>query len=822
VKLGDLVNTVGSNFREVASFIRYPFQNLSRIAMRRAQDEYERVEIPWRKKAQTRENSVGEPKKPPETSNSNASRMPAPPELLEEAFTTASPVKTAQVKTAQVKTAQVKVANSSLSETANAVTLAAANRLARKKNRSAETIPILPKDREIRGRRGRYRVEGFLQDGESIRVYQGTQVMNSKPILIKEYLLPDGVFNQKEAKERKEKFESLASLNFKNGGRQDFRLISPWDAIAPSNEKRCYLIFEPPIHNSLTLREYLLKNGAMTPQQVRGVLYQVLQTLWFLHSHRLRIFDDELKQDIPHGNLSLDSLSIAIDSQPSALDEPQFFIYAADLALWEDLSQPPAAKISARSPKQDLIDLGYVSFYLLAGTTVDPDTSQPLNPKLQQHWPEVKDVRLKKFIYRLLGIDHPFKTAFEAMQALLTRLPSELEAPAAEEELEAETLEENTQKSSILWLLLTILVFGLLAGLLWQIIARLLHNPPRVELPVFSSSEPCCLSRIERVPTGDVRYIIETDGIWSYIFNTVSLVSYNKTFAQELKIREPRLRNYTLNVSNTNLIEAIRSRRADLALTTSLEDLPDDMQQVEVAYDGLVVFVAFSDNKRRQSIPNALNGKITLDRLREIYTTTTLTDWSPPEGINSNLQPYMPIDNRQAIQLFERFAFKGEPPQEFADLMRKLNIEARSKVDRKPIDESYILGEILKDFEQDRTVGIGFGLLSRVFNQCAVYPLAIGEKGQEVQPLVQQVDSEIKPIEPTTDLCDDKGSYWPDVEVFKSGRYPLAYRLVVVYPKDERRSDAGKKFAELLKTDEGQRLLSEAGLVPLRTLRERN
>jgi flagellar basal body-associated protein FliL len=821
MKLADLVNTVGSNFREVGNFVRYPLQNLSRAAMRHAQEEYERVEILWSKKAKTRENSVEKPTRHPETSKSNASSMPAAQELLAEAITRTSQVKTARVKTAPVKTAPGKVTNSSLSETANAVTLAAANRLARKKNRRAEITPILPKDREIRGRRGRYRVEGFLQDGESIRVYQGTQVMNSKPILIKEYLLPDGVFNQKEAKERKEKFERLASLNLKNGGGQDFRLISPWDAIAPSNEKRCYLIFEPPIRNSLTLREYLLKNGAMTPQQVRGVLYQVLQTLWFLHSQKLRIFDDELKQGIPHGNLSLDSLSIAIDSQPSALEEPQFFIYAADLALWEDLSQPPTAKISDRSPKQDLIDLGYVSFYLLAGTTVDPDTSQPLNPKLQEHWPEFKDVRLKKFIYRLLRIDHPFKTAFEAIQALLARLPSELEAPA-EEEIEAEKLEETTKKSSILWLLLTIVLFGLLAALLWQVIARLLHNSPRVELPVLSSSKPCCLSRIDRVPTGDVSYIIETDGIWSYIFNTVSLVSYNKTFAQELKIREPRLRNYTLNVSNMNLIEAIRSRKADFALTTSLEDLPDDMEQVEVAYDGLVVFVAFSDNKRRQSIPNALNGKITLDRLRKIYTAATLTDWSPPEGINNDIQPYMPIDNRQAIQLFEQFVFKGEPPQEFADLAKKLTRQARAKVDKKLIDESYILGEILKDFEQDGRVGIGFGLLSRVFNQCAVYPLAIGEKGQEVQPLVQQVNSEVKPIEPTTDLCDDKGSYWLDVEAFKSGRYPLAYRLVVVYPKDEMRSDAGKKFAELLKTEEGQRLLSEAGLVPLRTLPERN
>ena len=806
MKLADLVNSVGSNFREAANFIRYPFQNLSRMGMRHAQEEYQKVEIPWGKKTQTRENSVEESNRPLEKRNSKAGRMPTPQELLDES---------------NARRAQVKVANSSLSETANAVTIAAANRLSRKKFRSAETIPILPKDREIRGdRRGRYRVEGFLKDEERVRSYRGIQAVNNKPILIKEYLLPDGDFNQKEAKERKEKFEKLASLNLKNGAGQDFRLISPWDAIAPSNEKRCYLIFEPPIHNSLTLREYLLKNGAMTSQQVRGVLYQVLQTLWFLHSHRLRIFGDEVQQGVPHGNLSLDSLLIAIDSPPSALDEPQFFIYVADLALWEDLSKPPTAKVIHHSPKQDLIDLGYVSFYLLSGTTVDPDTAQPLNPKVQQHWPDCKDVRLKQFIYRLLAIDQPFKTAFEAMQALLAPLPSQLEAPV-EVGTEPDETEEDTQKSSIFRLLVIILLLGLLAGLLWQIIVRLLHASPKVELPVFNSSEPCCLAQIDRVPTGTVSYITEADGIWSYILNTMSLVSYNKTLPEELKIREPRLEDYTLNISKTNLIEAIRSRRADFALTTSIADLPDDMEQVEVAYDGLVVFVAFSDNKRHQSIPNALNGKITLDQIREIYTTETLSNWSPPKGINHNIKLYMPVDNRQAVKLFEELVFKGEPPQELTNLAEKMMRDARPKINQKPIHESYILGEILKDFEQDQTVGIGFGLLSRVFNQCAVYPLAVGEKGQEVQPLVQQLDNQVKPIEPTTDLCDDKGSYWPDVEAFKSGRYPLVYRLVVVYPKDETRA-AGKKFAELLKTDEGQRLLSEAGLVPLRTLPKRN
>jgi hypothetical protein len=810
VRLADLVNSVGSNFREVANFIRYPFQNLSRIATRHAQNEYEKVELPWGKKTETRGNSVEQSNLPVEQRNSQADRMLnpySPQELLNESNSRRS---------------EVKVASSSLSEIANAVTIATADRLARKTSRSAKTLPILPTDIEIRGgRRGKYRVEKWLKDGESVRLYQGIQVENNKPILIKEYLLTDRDFNQKEAKERKEKFEKLASLNLKNGVGQDFRLISPWDAIAPSNEKRCYLIFEQPIHNSLTLREYLLKSGAMTPHQVRGVLDQVLQTLWFLHSYRLRTFDDEIEQGLPHGYLSLDSLLIASSSQPSALDQPQFFIYVADLALWEDLFKPPTAKLSDRSPKQDLIDLGYVSFYLLWGTTVDPDTAQPLNPKFEEHWPEFKDARLNKFIHRLLGIDQPFKTAFEARKELLAPLSSELETPL-DVTAEADSLEEDTQRSSLFRLVLTIIIFGLLAGLLWQIMLRLRQPLSQVEGLVFNSSEPCCLAQIDQVPTGTVTYITEADGIWSYILNTVSLVSYNKTFVEELTIREPRLKTYTLNISNENIIEAIRLKRADFALTTFIKDLPDDMEQVEVAYDGLVVFVAFSDNKRHQSVPNALNGKITLDQLREIYTTETLTNWSPPEGINQNIKVYMPVDNRQAVKLFEELVFKGDPPQEFKNLPEKQIRDARQKINQQPINESYILGEILKDFEQNQTVGVGFGLLSRVFNQCAVYPLALGKKGEEVQPLVQQLGNQVKPIEPTIDLCNDKGNYWPNVEAFKSASYPLIYRLVVVYPKDKTRAVAGKKIAELLKTDEGQRLLSEAGLVSLRTLPKRN
>ncbi len=827
MRLTDLVNSVGSSVREVTNFIRYPLQNISRIAMRRAQDEYEKIEVPFGKKS-------------PQTAQ------------------TVRESKTRTVEAAAIRR-EIKEKEKE-KETATAVKIVETKRLVRRRSRGAEDIPILQKEQELRGgRRGRYRIEGLLKDGERVRLYQGTHLINSKPILIKEYLLPERDFNKQEARERKDKFERLASLNLKNGGGQDFRLVSPWDAIAPPNEKekRCYLIIEPPMHNCITLREYLHANGAMTQEQVRKVLDQVLQTLWFLHTQKLRISSDEVQQGLPHGNLNLDSLGIAINSQPTAFDEPQFFIYVSDLALWEDLFKPPTAKIINYSPEQDLKELGYVSFYLLSGTDIHPIYNQPLDPKIQEHWPDIKDNRLKKFIYRLLGIDPPFKTAFEARQALKAPAPKEIMETPADVFTEPDEIEKK-KNYAIVRLLLKVFTLGLIAWLLWRIILVILGNGGGVRLPKIPaiSPETCCLAEVNKVPTDRVTYTTEADGVWSYVLSNFSLVSYGKTLDQELKARDPRLANYTFNTSTENVIEEVSSGRANFALTSYIDKLPDNLQQEEVAYDGLVVFVAFSDNKREQSIPSALDGKITLNQLRELYTTGTLENWSPPAGINKDIKLYMPLDNYKAIKLFEQLVFKGDTPNEFVDLKQKaireaieekqklgeavvarineqydykpgwqrqeLIEKARRSIYERKIDESYILGEILKDFEQNQAVGIGFGLLSRVFNQCAVYPLAVGEKGREVQTLVQKVDGQIKPIEPTTDLCNDKGSYWPDVEAFDSDRYPLRYRLVVVYPKDEQRGEAGRKFAELLKTDEGQRLLGEAGLVTLRKISERN
>ncbi|HEY9829687.1 MAG TPA: hypothetical protein V6D26_03850, partial [Stenomitos sp.] len=61
----------------------------------------------------------------------------------------------------------------------------------------------LPEKAEIRGSRGRYRVEHLIGRRGMGRLYQGTQLSNSHQVLIKEYLLPDYCFNPEEAKARK-------------------------------------------------------------------------------------------------------------------------------------------------------------------------------------------------------------------------------------------------------------------------------------------------------------------------------------------------------------------------------------------------------------------------------------------------------------------------------------------------------------------------------------------------------------------------------------------------------------------------------------------
>lgn len=103
--------------------------------------------------------------------------------------------------------------------------------------------------------------------------------------------------------------------------------------------------------------------------------------------------------------------------------------------------------------------------------------------------------------------------------------------------------------------------------------------------------------------------------------------------------------------------------------------------------------------------------------------------------------------------------------------------------------------------------------MSKVIGQCSVYPLAIAKtdkEGDKGIQLIKDSQGSIKPNDSNLDLCGDKGSYWVDKD--NLDKYPLKYDIGFIF--QEKDSDIGNKFAEVLNTDEGQYLLSQIGLVP--------
>ena len=771
MKLTDLIYRVGHRYREVENFIRHPMQIIEQRGRRVFQEKLEGVELPLDQrssKTSERQDTRSQSQLQPETSP-----METVADRPSNQFFELNPGRVSVVE--------------------RPVSLA--------------EMPLLSEREEIRGRWGRYRRVGeVLQVQRQMRLYNGVLVLNEKPILIKEYLLPERVFNHREVRERKEAFALLTGLNLRTSDGQDFRIVTPWDAIAPTDpaERRCYLITEP-INNSLALRDYLTTNPDSIPaKQVRQMLSQILQSLWFLHNQRVRLPSGEVLQGLAHGNLSLDSLLI-VENPAFAAGESQFLIYVANLTLWEQLFEPANQTLNP-TLAQDLIDLGQIGWQLLTGTSASEFASDrshqrllsPNGSTLAKQTPDQSadlsdDPALQQYIKCLIRGD--FKNDAEAARRALLQLPLEqqLHPTIADSQPDTDKSADVRHPVNKLRLLLLLgLLGGCLGGLLW-LSWHWAKQSPGIWL------NPCCLAKLPNIPATQLTYVAQTGGIWSDSLRRQSAVSYGKTLEQELKSRDSRLNGYTLKLTD-DVIREVQSGRAEFGLTEWRDRLPSNLVQQEVAFDGLAVVVAFSDVKRSQNIPETLNGKISFDQLRQLYTGNS--DWNLPTNLKDwKIKLYMPNDTT-ATALFKQRVLKGDP--------FKPGVTQTS--------ENIMLGEILRDFEMEKRLGIGFVRLSKVFEQCSVYPLAIAEKDQAVQAFVQDNG---KSIDPAVDLCNDKGSYWLNPRVFNSSHnplqrsYALTYRLVVVYRKG---SKAGEGFVAALKTDEGQSLLSATGLVPLKPL----
>ncbi|MGI0485760.1 substrate-binding domain-containing protein [Pantanalinema rosaneae CENA516] len=667
---------------------------------------------------------------------------------------------------------------------------------------------MLASEAQIRGTHAIYQIEQCLGRRGYGRLYQGYRLPDEQPVVIKEYLLPTRTFNQEETRQRKQAFSRLVGLSLADGRSQDFRLLIPSEAIVDQREERCYVVTPGMTNAAPALRQQLAANGAMGSWQVRKVLAQALQTLEFLNRQKFRFPNGVVKQGIAHGNLSLDTVLIRTpESTPAAWHE-DFLIYLCDLGIWEQLFAPPTLATPEPTFLDDLEALGGIGYYLLVGGTVDPASGDALDPRTTQPFPPASPA-LKDYLLRLLRIGVPFDSVEAARQALL-QLPPE---PAALNPVLPLGLEraERVNKPTFGWWkwLLIALLIGLGGFLLWKLIAALLPDPQ------VSRDQPlCCINQVSGIPEGTFTYTAEQDGTWSYVLLQRNLVEHGKNLDMILQEQQPELKlNYQPQPSTTEAIERVRSSKADFMITSLLDQVNADLGYSQFAYDGLAVFVSFSYAQRNNSLPRFLQGRITFDQLRQLYTGE-IANWRELGGPNLPVKLYIPSE-QEAVAIFEQRVLKD--PQSIARF-RSLQGRMITQLPTFPT-----LRRVIRDFEQDGIGAIAFGTLSKVFGQCSVYPLALVDGGQA--PVQALLEANGQAISPETNLCGAKGSYDRNIAVFQTQRYPLGYSLAVVYPRDNRRLQVGQKFAEILQTAEGQRLLSRTGLIPLSplstTMRER-
>lgn len=650
---------------------------------------------------------------------------------------------------------------------------------------------------KLEGRRGSYQIKTYLGARGCGRVYAGVQLGNNRAVVIKEYLLPERCFNHEEAQQRKAIFAQVAGLSPADGRIQDFRLVPIIEAIADAREARCYLITEEIA--SISLQRYLTEYGAMESAQVRNVLHQVLQTLQFLHTQKLRRPSGQIEKGVAHGNLNLESLLLAGNKL-------KFHIYLCDVADWESLFRAATTQSTKLHPADDLIALGHVAFHLWSGKTTDP-SGNPLNPRLPELWPS-EDPALKQFILRLMGIEQPFESAESARLALGQFVMPESSQPSATVPVASN---KPVRKR---WLMLLGLfgLLGLLIGAGWLFFRSQASSSTSFtkyqQLPFKE------LADVSGIEPGEFKYVSEQEGTWSFVLKQPIR---NGTLEDILQRPKPDVEaSFNLQgvQSTTNpqkppdpnvLLLQVQQGKADFAITSLIDKLPNDLEKVQIAYDGLLVFVPFN---KGPTLSKMLDGQISLEQLRQIYTGE-ITNWQELGGPDLKIVPQMPTEP-EAVQLFQRLVL-----QDAAAIGQFQSLVPSPQSTRITQEQGR------REFAAGRSGIISFGIFSKTWNQCSGYPLALKTNGKPAQALKRATG---KPITPDVNLCDkanllNVSLFYTEQFQSQSHYYPLGYPLYVVYPKDNRQS-AGRKFAELLQSQEGQCLLSQVGLVPLQPLPE--
>ncbi len=347
-----------------------------------------------------------------------------------------------------------------------------------------------------------------------------------------------------------------------------------------------------------------------------------------------------------------------------------------------------------------------------------------------------------------------------------------------------------SQKNETTILVLSILItVGLIAGGFWWFTKKSgvnlnTINSGSTKTPQAASEQPSgnTFTSVQDVPTGLFNYGGSTS--WAPIRLVVDPAIQAARPELRLRYVEPSNASPGSGTGIQSLIDG------QLAFAQSSRPVLDQelsraqqrgfsLKQIPVAIDGLAVAVN----------PNLNISGLTIDQLKSIYTGK-INNWSQVGGPNIPIKPYSRrIADGGTVELFVQDILGGQPFSSNVEFI-STTTQALQKLAGSP-------GSIY------------YASAPEVIPQCSIKALPLGRtQGQYISPYQEP---SVLPSE-----CPGKRNKL-NIEAFQSGKYPITRNLfVVVKQNGQTEQQAGVAYANLLLTEQGQELISQAGFVKIR------
>jgi phosphate transport system substrate-binding protein len=203
------------------------------------------------------------------------------------------------------------------------------------------------------------------------------------------------------------------------------------------------------------------------------------------------------------------------------------------------------------------------------------------------------------------------------------------------------------------------------------------------------------------------------------------------------------------------------------------------LEQIPVAIDGIAIAVH----------PNLPVKGLTLDQLQKIYSGK-ITNWRGVGGPNLPITPYSRRPEAGGTVEFFQENILGE--ESFGQNVQYTNDTTDS----------------LRKVSENRG-GIYYASAPEVVPQCTIKTLPIGRNSETFVPPYQE------PFIPLSQ-CPEKRNQLNKI-AFQQGNYPITRRLFVIVKKNGQMDEqAGRAYANLLLSQQGQALVDKAGFVSIR------